>query len=82
MVCLWDRKRNGSTITGKYSCWQMFEDDLRCYHDIFMHIISKSRRCNYYFLCDARSQESLSDGERGEARLPKNNRNNVFLTLN
>ena len=20
MVCLWDRKRNGSTITGKYSC--------------------------------------------------------------
>ena len=32
------------------------------------------------FLCDARIQESLSEGVRGgEARLPKNNRNNVFL---
>ena len=33
------------------------------------------------FLCDARIQESLSEGMRGggEARLPKNNRNNVFL---
>ena len=34
------------------------------------------------FLCDARIQESLSGGVRGgggEARLPKNNRNNVFL---
>ena len=31
MVCLWDRKRNGSTITGKYSCRKIFEDDLRCY---------------------------------------------------
>ena len=30
MVCLWDRKRNGSTITGKYSCRKMFEDELRC----------------------------------------------------
>ena len=34
------------------------------------------------FLCDARIQESLSEGVRGggggEARLPKNNRNNVF----
>ena len=32
-------------------------------------------------LCDARIQESLSEGVRGggEARLPKNNRNNVFL---
>ena len=39
MVCLWDRKRNGSTKTGKYSCRQIFEDDLRCYHDIFVHII-------------------------------------------
>ena len=39
MVCLWDRKRNGSTISGKYSCRKMFEDDLRCYHDIFVHII-------------------------------------------
>ena len=37
------------------------------------------------FLCDARIQESLSEGVRGggggEARLPKNNRNNVFLNL-
>ena len=39
MVCLWDRKRNGSTITGKYSCRKIFEDDLRCYQDIFVHII-------------------------------------------
>ena len=34
------------------------------------------------FLCDARIQEPLSEGVRGEggeARLPKNNRNNVFL---
>ena len=34
------------------------------------------------FHCDARIQESLSEGMRGgggEARLPKNNRNNVFL---
>ena len=36
------------------------------------------------FLCDARIQESLSEGMRGgggggEARLPKNNRNNVFF---
>ena len=33
------------------------------------------------FLCDARIQESLSEGVRGggEARLPKNNRNNVFF---
>ena len=34
------------------------------------------------FLCDARIQESLSEGVRGgggEARLPKNNLNNVFL---
>ena len=41
------------------------------------------------FLCDARIQESLSEGVCvgggggvGEARLPKNNRNIVFLTLN
>ena len=34
------------------------------------------------FLCDARIQESLSEGVwEGEARLPKNNRNNVFLKL-
>ena len=33
------------------------------------------------FLCYARIQESLSEGVRGEARLPKNNRNNVFLHL-
>ena len=38
-----------------------------------------SRRCNYYFLCDARIQESLSEGEKGEARLPKNNRNNIIF---
>ena len=38
-----------------------------------------SRRCNYYFLCDARIQESLSEGERGEARLLKNNHNNIVL---
>ena len=38
-----------------------------------------SRRCDYYFLCDARIQESLSEGERGEARLPKNNRNNIIF---
>ena len=33
------------------------------------------------FLCDARIQESLSEGVRvgGKARLPKNNRNNVFF---
>ena len=33
------------------------------------------------FLCDARIQEFLSEGVRGggEARLPKNNRNNVFF---
>ena len=33
------------------------------------------------FLCDVRIQESLSDGVRGgggEARLPKNNHNDVF----
>ena len=38
-----------------------------------------SRRCDYYFLCDARIQESLSEGERGEARLQKNNRNNIIF---
>ena len=38
-----------------------------------------SRRCDYYFLCDARIQESLSEGERGDARLPKNNRNNIIF---
>ena len=38
-----------------------------------------SRRCDYYFLCDARIQESLSEGERGEAQLPKNNRNNIIF---
>ena len=38
-----------------------------------------SRRCDYFFLCDARIQESLSEGERGEARLPKNNRNNIIF---
>ena len=38
-----------------------------------------SRSCDYYFLCDARIQESLSEGERGEARLPKNNRNNIIF---
>ena len=38
-----------------------------------------SRRCDYYFLCDARIQESLPEGERGEARLPKNNRNNIIF---
>ena len=33
------------------------------------------------FLCDAQIQESLSEGVRGggKARLPKNNRNNVFF---
>ena len=34
------------------------------------------------FLCDARIQESLSEGGEGwgeEARLQKNNRNNVFF---
>ena len=25
MVCLWDRKRNGSTITGKYSCRKILQ---------------------------------------------------------
>ena len=35
-----------------------------------------SRRCDYYFLCDARIQESLSEGE---AQLPKNNRNNIIF---
>ena len=38
-----------------------------------------SRRCDYFFLCDARIQESLSEGERGEAQLPKNNRNNIIF---
>ena len=38
-----------------------------------------SRRCDYYFLCDARIQESLSEGERGEARLLKNNHNNIIF---
>ena len=38
-----------------------------------------SRRCDNYFLCDARIQESLSEGERGEARLPKNNRKNIIF---
>ena len=38
-----------------------------------------SRRCDYYFLCDAWIQESLSEGERGEAQLPKNNRNNIIF---
>ena len=33
------------------------------------------------FLCDARIQESLSEGVSGEARLPKNNRNNVFTVI-
>ena len=65
MVFLWDRKINGSTITGKYSCRKIFEDDLRCYQDIFVHIIKMSRRCDYNFLCDARIQEYLSEGERG-----------------
>ena len=37
-----------------------------------------SRRCDYYFFCDARIEETLSEGERGEARLPKNNRNVFF----
>ena len=39
-----------------------------------------SRRCDYYFLCDARIQKSLSEVERGEARLPKNNRNNIIFS--
>ena len=38
-----------------------------------------SRRCDYYFLCDAQIQESLSEGERGEARLPKNSHNNIIF---
>ena len=41
-----------------------------------------SRRCDYYILCDAQIQESLSEGERGEARLPKNNRNNIIFNFN
>ena len=40
-----------------------------------------SRRCDYYILCDAQIQESLSEGERGEARLPKNNRNNIIFNF-
>ena len=77
MVCLWDRKRNGSTITGKYSCRKMFEDDLRSRH-FRAHNLNVSEM-RLLFLCDARIQESLSEGVRAEARLPKNNRNNVFL---
>ena len=37
-----------------------------------------SRRCDYYILCDAQIQR----GRGGEARLPKNNRNNIILNFN
>ena len=40
-----------------------------------------SRRCDYYFLCDARSgsRNLCQRGRGGEARLPKNNRNNIIF---
>ena len=37
------------------------------------------RRCDFYFLCDTRIQESLSEGGEGGGRLPKNNRNNIIF---
>ena len=65
MVCLWDRKRNGSTITGKYSCRRpsMLSRHFRA-HNLN---VSEMR---LLFLCDARIQESLSEGVRGGGGRP------------
>ena len=62
-VCLWDRKRNGSTKTGKYSCRRpsMLSRHFRAHY----LNISEMR---LLFLCDARIQESLSEGVRGGGR--------------
>ena len=41
-----------------------------------------SRRCDYYFLCDARIQESLSEGERGRPDCRKTTATTLFLIFN
>ena len=41
-----------------------------------------SRRCDYYFLCDARIQESLSEGGGGGGDCRKSTATKLFLTLN
>ena len=41
-----------------------------------------SGRCDYYILCDAQIQESLSEGERGRPDCRKTTATTLFLIFN